>query len=180
MSKHLLLAVAVLFACAPAVGCVGADGEDDFEWSEDDNQVSEDELLADAELEQAVADGKADGALTYLAVARLAKNAGIACVNERIALAVAVAKAESGFRPTITNTAGNAHGIDRGLWQINSYWHPEVSAACALSASCNARAAARISSYGRNWNQWWTWKNGRHLPYMSQARAAQHTVCSGG
>lgn len=178
MFKHVVTALVVMFASTMAVGCVGGEGDEEFEWSEEDNLVSDDELAADHELEQAVADGKADGALTYVAVARLARNAGIACVGDRIALATAVAKAESGFRPTITNTAGNAHGIDRGLWQINSYWHPEVSKSCALSASCNARAAARISSYGRNWNQWWTWKNGKHVPFMSQARAAQRTVCA--
>ena len=178
MSKHLLLALAVTFAATSIAGCVADEGDEEFEWSEEDNIVSEDETAADLELEQAVADGKADGALTYVAVARLAKNAGISCTGERIALATAVAKAESGFRPQITNTAGNAHGIDRGLWQINSYWHPEVSKSCALSASCNARAAARISSYGRNWNQWWTWTNRKHVPFMSQARAAQNTVCA--
>ena len=122
-------------------------------------------------------DGKADAALGYQAVARLAKNAGVSCTGDRIALATAVAKAESGFRPQITNTAGNAHGIDRGLWQINSYWHPEISAACALSPSCNARGMAAISSRGTRWNPWWTYKNGKHLPFMASARAAQAAVC---
>jgi len=159
-----------------AIGCV-AEEDEEFEWSEEDNVVSDDEAVADAEIEQAVADGKADGALTYLAVAKLAKAAGIPCTGSRIATAVAVARAESSFRPTITNTVGNSHGIDRGLWQINSYWHPEVSASCALSASCNARAAARISSYGKSWSQWWTYKNGKHQPFMSAARSAQASVC---
>jgi hypothetical protein len=122
-------------------------------------------------------DGKADGALSYQAVARVAKTAGLTCTGERIAIAVAVAKAESGFRPTITNTAGNAHGIDRGLWQINSYWHPNVTAACAFSPSCNARAMVRISSSGTKWSPWWTFKNRKHVPFMSQARAAQAAVC---
>lgn len=172
----LFFAAAVLFVMT-AVGCVA---EDDVpEWTDEDNVVSADEQSADQELEQMLADGKADGALTYLAVAKLIHAGGVSCYGSRIATAVAVAKAESGFRPTITNTAGNAHGIDRGLWQINSYWHPEVSKDCALSASCNARAAARISTWGRYWSQWWTYKNGKHLPYMSQARAAQDTVCAG-
>ncbi len=176
MSKHLLLAVSVMFA-ATSIGCVAGE-EEEFEWSEEDNLVSDGEADADAELEQMLSDGKADGVLTYLAVARLARNAGIPCTGSRIATAVAVAKAESSFRPTITNTAGNAHGIDRGLWQINSYWHPDVSKACALSASCNARAAARISSKGTNWKPWWTWKNRKHVPFMSQATAAQNTACA--
>lgn len=41
-------------------------------------------------------------------------------------LAVRVAKAESGLNPKATNT--NKDGsIDRGIYQINSKWHPEVS-----------------------------------------------------
>ena len=108
----------------------------------------------------------------------LVKTAGVACTGERIATAVAVAKAESSFRPQITNTVGNTHGIDRGLFQINSYWHPEVSATCALSASCNTRAAVRISRKATRWTEWWTWKNNKHKPFMAPARNAQATVCA--
>lgn len=154
-----------------AVGCVAEVAE------EPGLEVTEEDMEADAELAGAIADGKEDSALSYVAVARLVKTAGAPCDGERIAVAVAVAKAESSFRPWITNTAGNAHGIDRGLFQINSYWHPEVSATCALSASCNTRAAMRISKQATVWKEWWTWKNGKHLPFMTSARAAQTTVC---
>jgi hypothetical protein len=41
-------------------------------------------------------------------------------------LAVRVAKAESGLKPNATNT-NKDDSIDRGLYQINSKWHPEVS-----------------------------------------------------
>lgn len=173
---HKLYLLALALTASTAIGCVA--GDEDEPWTDADNEVSADEAGRDSELEQMLADGKADGALTYVAVARLARDAGIPCSGSRIATAVAVAKAESGFRPTITNTAGNAHGIDRGLWQINSYWHPEVSASCALSASCNARAAARISKYSTKWTEWWTYKNSKHLPFMAQARSAQNTVCA--
>ena len=149
----------------------------DEEGLEGDYDVTEEDASGDDEFYQAAQDGKADGELTYLAVARLAKSAGLSCSYERIAIAVAVAKAESGFDPDITNTVGNAHGIDRGLWQINSYWHPNVTEACAFSPSCNARAMAGISNYGRKWSPWWTYKNGKHLPYMTKARAAQASVC---
>ena len=142
-----------------------------------DFEVSEDDAVEDTVFDQMSEDGKADGALGYQAVARLAKAAGVSCTGERIAIAIAVAKAESGFRATITNTQGNSHGIDRGLWQINSYWHPEISAACALSPSCNARGMVAISSRGTKWSPWWTYVNRKHIPYMGQARAAQAAVC---
>lgn len=166
----LLLLSSLVSACA-------LEDDTDEPWTEEDNVVTDDDAASDQALDDLLADSKADGALSYRAVAQLAKDAGISCTGARIAVATAVARAESSFRPTITNTVGNAHGIDRGLWQINSYWHPEVSAACALSASCNARAAARISSKGTKWSQWWTFKNAKHVPYMSQARAAQAAVC---
>jgi hypothetical protein len=149
----------------------------DEEWDPADLEVTEEDMAADAELAALIADGKADADLTYNAVANLAKNAGITCSYERIAIAVAVAKAESGFDIQARNTAGNAHGVDRGLWQINSYWHPDVTNTCAYSASCNARAMYRISSRGTNWKPWWTYVNGKHWPYMTASRNAQRAVC---
>ncbi len=147
------------------------------EEEDDPDLVTEEDMAADEELEGMLGDGKEDSALSYVAVAQLVKTAGVPCTGERIATAVAVAKAESGFRPQITNTIGNARGIDRGLFQINSYWHPEVSVACAFSASCNTRAAVRISKVATRWTEWWTWKNGKHIQFMTSARAAQRSVC---
>ena len=166
----------IVFAlCAILGGCVAEDIEDE----EPNYEVSDEDRAADAEVDAATLDGKEDSMLSYLAVANVAHAAGVSCVGDRLAIAVAVARAESSFRTGATNTVGNAHGIDRGLWQINSYWHPEVSAACAFSASCNARAMARISNYGRSWSQWWTYNNGKHYQYMTASRAAARTVCGG-
>jgi hypothetical protein len=174
MTRAPFLAVVFVFTAA-AVGCVA--GDDELEISDDDLVVSAEDEAEDAAFDAALADGKADAALSYNAVAQLAKNAGLSCSGDRIAIAVAVAKAESGFRPRITNTVGNTRGVDRGLWQINSYWHPNVSDACAFSPSCNARAMARISSMGSNWRPWWTFVHGKHQPFMSQSRAAKRAVC---
>lgn len=170
-----MASITQLIVVALALSITACATED--EVLEGDFEVSEEDAIEDEVFGQMSEDGKADGALGYQAVAQLAKNAGVTCVNSRIAIAVAVAKAESGFRPQITNTAGNAHGIDRGLWQINSYWHPNISAACAFSPSCNARAMASISSKGTKWSPWWTYVHGKHLPFMASARAAQAAVC---
>lgn len=168
--QHLVAKLFVLVMLALAAGCAA-------EPEGDPNEVTDEDLEADAELEGVVADGKEDSALSYLAVAKLVKAAGVPCTGERIAIATAIAKAESSFRPWITNTVGNAKGTDRGLFQINDYWHSEVSDTCAFSASCNTRAAVRISKTATTWNEWWTWKNGKHLPYMTSSRAAQASVC---
>ena len=138
--------------------------------------VTDEDMAADAAFPMTT-DGKEDNPLSYVAVARLVKAAGVGCAGERIALATAIAKAESSFRPWITNTIGNAHGEDRGLFQLNDYWHSEVSDACAFSASCNTRAAIRISKGSTKWSEWWTYNNGKHLQYMSSSRAAEASIC---
>lgn len=173
--SSLLLTTLVLVS-----GCVaGADAE---EGGTIDEALAPDADDAERDAEFAAQlDGKADAALTHVAVAKLAKAAGVSCSGDRLALAVAIAQAESGLRPKaflVNKTrSGTYNGTDRGLWQINSKYHPNVSDECAYSPSCNARAMARISVNGTKWTPWWTFKNGKHRPFMSDARAAAAAVC---
>ena len=67
-------------------------------------------------------------------------------------LAIAVAKCESGLKPKARNV--NKTGtVDRGLYQINNYWHPEVTdeqaddPEFAIKFFCNAAKAGHLS--------WW-------------------------
>lgn len=84
----------------------------------------------------------------------------------QIPMAVAIALAESGGDPLATNQAGNTPpSTDRGLWQINSYWHNEVSDHCAFDPVCCAREALRISG-GANWSQWSTFGNGAYKQFL--------------
>lgn len=79
-------------------------------------------------------------------------------------LAAAVAMAESGGDPQAKNT--NKDGSrDRGLWQINTV-HKSVSDACAFDPVCNAKAALRISSKGKNWSPWVTYNTGAYRKHM--------------
>ena len=84
--------------------------------------------------------------------------------------AVAVAWAESHGNPKATGR--NSDSYDRGLWQINSKWHPDVSDSCAYNAGCNAKNAVRISKGGSRWSPWATYNHGRHRKYMSKAKSA--------
>jgi hypothetical protein len=84
--------------------------------------------------------------------------------------AVAVAWAESRGNPGATGR--NPGSYDRGLWQINSKWHPDVSDSCAYNAACNAKNAVRISSGGSRWSPWATYNDGLHHKFMGQARSA--------
>merc|ERR1712127_665456 len=81
--------------------------------------------------------------------------------NCATAVAVALAESSGNCKASHTNSGGS---IDRGLWQVNDYWHPDCS--------CNAGCAKSISGGGSNWSPWATYNAGAHLKYMSQAQAA--------
>jgi len=67
-------------------------------------------------------------------------------------LAVRVAKCESGLNPQATNT--NADGsIDRGLYQINNKYHPEISDADAYDAEKSCRFFCKAFKAGHL--SWW-------------------------
>jgi hypothetical protein len=75
-----------------------------------------------------------------------------------------VAMAESSGNPGASHR--NSDGsIDRGLWQINSV-HGSLS---TFNRLANARAAVSISSNGRNWNPWTTYKSGAYRAFLSDA-----------
>ena len=107
--------------------------------------------------------------------ASVASRAGFS--GDRLVTAVAVGMGESSCRPDAQNSNGPTKGcpngsVDRGLWQINSCWHPSVSKSCAYDAQCNANAAYRISSGGANWKPWVAYTNGGYENYLDEARAA--------
>ncbi len=97
--------------------------------------------------------------------------------DDTLVTAVAIAMAESGCvrKAKLVNgpTQGCPNGsVDRGLWQINSCWHPEVSASCTYRVRCNALAAYRISSGGTDFSPWVTYNTGAYLAFLDEARAA--------
>lgn len=67
-------------------------------------------------------------------------------------LAVKVAECESSFKPLITGWNKNGT-FDRGLYQWNNYWHPEISDKCAFDIDCSTRAFCKAVR-GRHLN-WW-------------------------
>lgn len=102
-------------------------------------------------------------------LATLAKNAGFS--GDGLVDAVAVALAESsGFTKALLVNENCTR--DRGLWQINDYWHPEVSEQQAFDPVQNAKAAYDISSQGTAWDQWSTWESGAYKDYLPDAEQA--------
>lgn len=85
---------------------------------------------------------------------------------QRPRVAAAVAMAESGGLVRARNRNRRPRSVDRGLFQINSRWHPEVTRACAYDAFCNARAAHRISDGGRDWSEWNAYRNRSYREFL--------------
>lgn len=64
-----------------------------------------------------------------------------------------------------------AGGIDRGVWQINTRWHPEVSDDEAYTLATAAREAVRISDDGNQLDQWVSWSDYLDKPKLDYWRA---------
>lgn len=100
--------------------------------------------------------------------------------GDGLKMAYAIVMAESGGRANAKNSVGNSAGVDRGLFQINSYYHSEVSDAQAFDALANAKAAYRISNGGKNWTQWTTYNSGAYKKFYGGSGGANVTGGGGG
>lgn len=106
--------------------------------------------------------------LTPQQIANLDYQAGFR--GRDLTTAVEIAEAESGGNPRGYNTAGNSAGADRGLYQINNYYHAEVSDQCAYDPLCATQAAFRIySQSGDSFRQWSSYENGSYQRYAGEA-----------
>lgn len=109
--------------------------------------------------------------LTDEEIAEVCAEAG--WTGEALVTAVAVCLAESGGNTLAVNETGNTPpSRDRGLFQINDYWHPEIDDECAFDALCNASAAYDISSGGTDWTPWSAYQAGKYEVFLDRARAA--------
>lgn len=110
--------------------------------------------------------------MTVLKPADIAVHAAAAgFTGDALVKAVAVALAESGGNTKAVGVNSDRwRSRDRGLWQINDHWHPEVTDAQAFDPNGCARAAFAISSRGTNWSPWSTWKNGSAQAQLGRAR----------
>jgi Lysozyme like domain len=88
-----------------------------------------------------------------------------------LVMSVAIAEAESGGWTQAVLVDSDC-SRDRGLWQINSYWHSEVSDAQAFDPNGCAQAAYSISSAGADWSQWSTYTSGAYQNYLAEAQQA--------
>jgi hypothetical protein len=103
-------------------------------------------------------------------VAQAAHDAGF--TGNDLVIAIAVAKAESRWQPSAVSPR-NADGTkDCGLWQINSIHKDLLRKNSCSDPKANARMARQVwkNAHG-SWSPWYTYKNSKHLPFISEARS---------
>lgn len=106
-----------------------------------------------------------------------AKQAGFSTSSAIIATAIALAESSgvTDAKGYNRNTSGGIDSVDRGVWQINNVWHPEISDTCAFDPACAARAAYTISNKGTDFHPWSTFSSGiytRDIPAAQQGAAS--------
>ena len=67
-------------------------------------------------------------------------------------LAVRVCSCESSYNPDAKNW-NEGYGFDRGLYQWNEYYHPEISDKCAYDPECATRKFCQAVK--ANHLSWW-------------------------
>jgi len=99
-------------------------------------------------------------------------------------VAAALALAESGgcqyalaaptdIRPVQECTYRQTSGeFSIGLWQVNSYAHPQYDRLSLFDANYNAGAAVAISNNGTDFTAWSTFNSGAYLPYLTPGSTA--------
>lgn len=108
--------------------------------------------------------------IAYIDLAKLVDDANFPAGTSQ-ATGIAIIAAESGRDPNAKHV--NADGsIDRGLWQINSVFHSEVTDTCAYDPVCSTAAAFKISNGGTDYTPWSTFNNGAYQIHMEAAKVA--------
>lgn len=91
----------------------------------------------------------------------------------KLVMAVTIALAESdGYghaRHLYVNAEGQTVATDRGMWQLHSFWHKEVSDECAYDPACAAKQVYRITKGGIEWGQWASYESKIYKNYKQKA-----------
>ena len=112
--------------------------------------------------------------LTAEEIATVAATAGFNKSKDMLAMATAVALAESSGK----SKAVSSTGCCIGLWQINVRVHPYTKQQMEDPAQ-NAAAAWKISNSGTNWKPWEVYTLGMYQLHMPAAKSAADKVMQG-
>lgn len=122
--------------------------------------------------------GGSSQTLTVTQMYALARNAGLGAPNAIVAAAIGMAESSGRTAVTSSNPDG---GVNVGVWQLDTRGGGAGYTVTQLqNPAVNAKAMAKASSNGTNWNSWATYASGAFQQYMSQADAASGQEASGG
>jgi len=78
---------------------------------------------------------------------------------------VKLAHCESSMDPKASNSKGNtpAGSIDRGVFQINNYWHKNISDECAYNVRCSTEYTIKLINEGKQ-HLWTCNKKVKNVP----------------
>lgn len=105
-----------------------------------------------------------DRILSAQEAAQYAVNAGF--TGSALLNLIAIGFAESGLHTQAPDNINSDGSRDRGLYQINSRAHSEVSDACAYDPQCASNAAWQISQHGKNFGAWVAFNTGAYRQYL--------------
>jgi hypothetical protein len=106
------------------------------------------------------------GTLTMVQAFQQALAVGFDITPAKIAVAIMIA--ESGLISNALNTnPGPPTSHDRGIAQINSVAHPEISDICAYDTACAILAMYKISKGGTDFSPWSTYAQKTYLSHLA-------------
>lgn len=109
-------------------------------------------------------------ALSDAEIAGAARAAGF--TGNDVAIAVAIALAESGGNPDATHRNVNG-STDYGVWQINSVHKGLLAGGNWRDPNSNARMARAVQQ--GSWRPWSSYNSGRYLRFLARGRAVAGT-----
>ncbi len=117
--------------------------------------------------------------MSILTISQAIKNAQASgFAGDSVNMIVAIQMSESGLNTKPKDNINSDGSRDRGLNQINSYWHSEVTDKCAYDASCSTIAAYKISKQGTDFTPWSTYRTSSYYTNLSQTTLLNGTIPS--
>lgn len=111
-------------------------------------------------------------------IAGYAVKAGV--TGQNVAIATAIALAESGGDTDVVSPQNRNGTYDFGLWQVNEVHKDLLASHNWRDPADNAAMMFEISNGGKNWSPWSTYKSGAYLTHLSAASVTPDTSVTGG
>jgi hypothetical protein len=111
-------------------------------------------------------------------IAGYAQNAGVP--PGQVAIATAIALAESGGVTDVTSPVNKNGTRDMGLWQINSSHTSLLSGHDPFDPAQNAAMMFSLSKNGTSWKAWSAYNNGSYMKHLGNAQAVTPDTAVGG